>query len=213
MQTASVLTIFGVGSPYAWDVVDAALAQQLTVRCHDNIGGADTRLPELHTIALPGPFTIGLSSAGARAAVAHAAHEAGLDDPVALVHPFSSVASTATIKHGAFINAGAVIGSNSEIGCHVNINRSASVGHDNRIGFAVSIGPGAVLAGSVTIDAGAFIGAGAVILPGRTVGRNAIVGAGAVVTGDVADGEVVVGNPARVIRMNALEGLAACPHC
>ncbi len=43
----------------------------------------------------------------------------------------------------------------------------------------------------------AAVGTGAVILPGVTIGAGAIVGAGAVVTKDVADGETVVGNPAR----------------
>lgn len=46
---------------------------------------------------------------------------------------------------------------------------------------------------------GSRIGAGAVLLPGVVVGRNALVGAGAVVVEDVSDGQVVVGNPARVI--------------
>lgn len=52
-----------------------------------------------------------------------------------------------------------------------------------------------------TVRRGASIGAGAVILPGITVGRRAMVGAGAVVTRDVPDYAVVVGNPARVVRM------------
>ena len=46
----------------------------------------------------------------------------------------------------------------------------------------------------------AKIGANATILPGVIIGQNALVGAGSVVVRDVLDGEVVVGNPARVIR-------------
>ena len=45
-----------------------------------------------------------------------------------------------------------------------------------------------------------WIGAGATILPGVTIGRNAVVGAGSVVTKDVADNDVVAGNPAKVIK-------------
>ncbi|MBV9804326.1 MAG: N-acetyltransferase [Solirubrobacterales bacterium] len=52
-----------------------------------------------------------------------------------------------------------------------------------------------------TIRRGASIGAGAVLLPGITVGERAMVGAGAVVTRDVPDFALVVGNPARVVRM------------
>ena len=48
---------------------------------------------------------------------------------------------------------------------------------------------------------GCSLGAGAVILPGVTIGTYAMVGAGAVVTRSVPDRAVVVGNPARVVRM------------
>lgn len=47
----------------------------------------------------------------------------------------------------------------------------------------------------------AWIGAGASIMSGVTVGRYAIVGAASVVTHDVPDYAVVVGSPAKVIKM------------
>jgi len=50
------------------------------------------------------------------------------------------------------------------------------------------------------ILSGAKIGANATLLPGVIIGHNALVGAGSVVTRDVADGKVVAGNPARIIR-------------
>lgn len=53
------------------------------------------------------------------------------------------------------------------------------------------------------IKAGSSIGGGAVILPGITIGEKAMVGAGSVVTKSVPAGAVVVGNPARVIRLLA----------
>jgi acetyltransferase-like isoleucine patch superfamily enzyme len=54
---------------------------------------------------------------------------------------------------------------------------------------------------ATTIRRGASIGAGAVVLPGITVGESAMVGAGAVVVEDVPERAVVVGNPARVVRL------------
>lgn len=49
------------------------------------------------------------------------------------------------------------------------------------------------------IGRGAKVGANATLLPGVVVGENALVGAGSVVTVDVAPGDIVVGNPAKVI--------------
>ncbi len=209
------LSVIAVSSAYAWDVVESAHRANFDVRSIDNFGGADEKLPALIALddydARSEPFILGLSSAVHRAAAAGAVFDAGFDAPVSLIDPTAVVASTATVKHGAYINAGAVIGSNTTIGGFSNVNRSASVGHDNSIGFAASIGPGAVLTSGITIGAVASIGAGAVILPGITVGRRAVVGAGAVVTKDVADFEVVAGNPARHLR--TLERVAADDLC
>ena len=53
----------------------------------------------------------------------------------------------------------------------------------------------------VLIKEGAWIGAAATILPGVTVGKYAIVGADSVVTKNVPDYAVVVGNPAKVVKV------------
>lgn len=209
------LTVFGVASPYAFDVVESLHRLDREVVCVDNHGGADPRLPGL--VDLSGdtprtPFTLGLSSAAHRARAAHAAADGGWDTAEALVDPTAIVPSTATVEHGGYVNAGAVLGAHASIGCHANVNRASTVGHDARLGFAVATGPGVVLAGGVVVGAGAFLGAGATILPEVTIGTGAIVGAGAVVTRDVAPGDVVVGNPARVLRSQEVEELT-CPHC
>ena len=209
------LTVFGVASPYAFDVVESLHRLGREAVCVDNHGGADQRLPRLGALtdATPRtPFTLGLSSASHRAKAAHAAADAGWDMAEALVDPTAIVPSTVSVKHGAYINAGAVLGSYASIGCHANVNRASTVGHDARLGFAAATGPGAVLAGGVVVEAGAFVGAGATVLPGLTIGAGATVGAGAVVTTDVAPGDVVVGNPARVLRTQEAE-TPSCPHC
>jgi sugar O-acyltransferase (sialic acid O-acetyltransferase NeuD family) len=183
----------------------------------DNHGGADARLPGLTRLdALGpdrGPFTLGLASADHRGPAARAARQAGFTEPVALVDPTAVVPSTADLGHGVYVNAGAVLGSHVALGCHAHVNRAATIGHDASLGFAASVGPGAVLAGHVELEAGAFVGAGATVLPGVRVGARAVVGAGAVVTKDVAAYDVVLGNPARVLRHRKEEEGLTCPHC
>lgn len=53
----------------------------------------------------------------------------------------------------------------------------------------------------ILIKEGAWLGANVVVLRGISIGKHAIVGAGAVVTKDVPDYAVVVGNPARVVKI------------
>jgi maltose O-acetyltransferase len=57
----------------------------------------------------------------------------------------------------------------------------------------------------VTIGSGVWIGAGVTILKGVTIGEDAVVGAGSVVTREVAARTVVLGNPARPVRMRPVE--------
>lgn len=142
--TATQLFIIGVASPYAWDVVESGVRNDLDPLCVDNHGGADERLPGLTGLGgvdRTAAFTLGLSSATHRAAAARACFVGGFRHSIALLDPRSVVNSTTTIGHGVYVNAGAVVASNTAIGCHANINRSASVGHDD-IGFAASIAPG-----------------------------------------------------------------------
>src|SRR4051794_18086656 len=52
----------------------------------------------------------------------------------------------------------------------------------------------------IVIKKGAWLGAAVSVMPGVTIGEHAVVAANAVVTRDVADGAVVGGIPARVIK-------------
>lgn len=55
--------------------------------------------------------------------------------------------------------------------------------------------------GPTVIGSDVWVGRRAMILSGVTVGNGAIIGAGAVVASDVAPYAVVIGNPARILRM------------
>lgn len=118
-----------------------------------------------------------------------------------LVHRTAFVANDSIIGKGGQILAHASVCSHAIIGRGVVVNTAASVDHDCVVEDGVHIGPGARLAGEVKVGRYAFIGIGAAVLPRLTIGESAIVGAGAVVTRNVEPGTVVVGNPARAMKV------------
>jgi acetyltransferase-like isoleucine patch superfamily enzyme len=105
----------------------------------------------------------------------------------------------AWIGQAAFLHAagGIRIGEDVGIGPHVCIltSKHGEAGRDK------PIMAGTIEAAPVVLEDGCDLGVGSIVLPGVTVGKGAQVGAGAVVTADVPAYAVVVGNPARLLRM------------
>lgn len=131
------------------------------------------------------------------------------------VWAFAQIGDNARVGKNCVIGNGAYIDRNVIIGDNVKILSKALL-HD---GLIVEdncfIGPGACFTNdkfpsyskrrnlkgiSWKMKKGASVGANATILPDVNIGKNALVGAGSVVTGDVPDGAVVYGNPARKVK-------------
>lgn len=109
------------------------------------------------------------------------------------IHPGAEIGRNFFIDHG-FV----VIGETAVIGNDVTIYQGATLGGTNPTnGVGGKRHP--------TICDGAIISLGAAVLGPITVGARARVGANAVVTKDVADGQVVVGIPARPMLVDARE--------
>lgn len=109
--------------------------------------------------------------------------------------------ASVSVASGGMLVAGVRTTVNTTIGAHFIGNLNCTVGHDVRIGEFVTIAPLAAVSGNVRIGDGAEIGTGAVVREGVRVGSGALVGMGAVVVANVEPNTVVVGNPARVLKV------------
>lgn len=128
------------------------------------------------------------------------------------------------VGHGALIREGNVIGDGSSVGSGASLEPGNRIGARTRIhsgcflssvtlGDDVFCGPRVVFTddphppcpryldcvGGATVEDGVSIGANVTFLPGVRIGSRALIGAGSVVTRAVAAGDVVAGNPARVV--------------
>ena len=112
------------------------------------------------------------------------------------------------------VGTGSVVEHHVQIGSRVRIHSQAFIPEYSVLDDECWIGPNVVITNAkyplspdvknqlrgAVVRRGAKVGANSTLLPGIEIGRNALVGAGSVVTRDVAPGDVVAGNPARVIN-------------
>jgi sugar O-acyltransferase (sialic acid O-acetyltransferase NeuD family) len=116
------------------------------------------------------------------------------------IHPRAVIASDVVVGAGSIIKAGAVIDPDVKIGENVLIGSCVSLGHSCVVGDGVRINAGASVPGGVEIGEATMIGAGASLRDHIKVGRNTLIGVGAAVVGNIPDGVVAFGVPAKVVR-------------
>jgi sugar O-acyltransferase (sialic acid O-acetyltransferase NeuD family) len=119
------------------------------------------------------------------------------------IHPFTSIAPSATIGDGAMLSAGAIVLPRAVIGRGVIVNTKASVDHDSVVGDFAHVSAGATVGANAWIGDEALVAIGASVVSGFRVGVHTIVGAGAVVVHDVPDDVTVLGVPARITKRRA----------
>lgn len=145
-----------------------------------------------------------------------------IEDGVLVFHPENiSLGDNVYIGHNTILKGyhknEMTIGNNTWIGqtCYFHSAGGIEIGESVGVGPAVKIltsthknGPlgrpiieNELEFGKVTIEDGCDIGMGAIILPGIRIKKGVIVGAGAVVTKDVEENTIIVGNPARKLKV------------
>lgn len=120
--------------------------------------------------------------------------------PVNAIHASAIIASSASMGHGNFVDAGAIVAAGVEISNHCILQARVVVGAEVRVGNFVQVGAGSVINAGVEIEDEAFIGSGVTIVSGITIGKGARIGAGSVVIAPVKAGETVFGNPAEKVN-------------
>jgi sugar O-acyltransferase (sialic acid O-acetyltransferase NeuD family) len=120
--------------------------------------------------------------------------------PLAIIGNFGN-----NIQEGCNVMTGTIITNDITIGKGCLINLNCTIGHDTQIGEFTELSPGVSVSGNCRIGAYCTIGTNATILPKVVLGQNVIVGAGAVVVKNVADGETVIGIPAKPITKRTHE--------
>lgn len=117
------------------------------------------------------------------------------------IHPSVDLTMT-ELGTGNYLQESVILQAGVRLGDNCSLHMAAIVGHQSTIGHSVFIAHAVSISGVCTIGDGTFVGTNATLLPRTTIGRWATIGAGAVVTKDVPDYAVVVGNPARVVRLS-----------
>jgi maltose O-acetyltransferase len=175
----------------------------------------------------PGAPEIQFDQAATRAWLARYNASLALSDDerrALLVERFAEVGPGAVVRPPFYCD----YGFNIRLGAHVFLNFDCvildvvevTIGEGTQIGPAVQIytadhprdaaqrRDGVEFGRLVRIGRHVWIGGGAMVLPGVTVGDDAVIGAGSVVTRDVAAGATVVGNPARMIKAEGVQGVS-----
>ena len=121
-----------------------------------------------------------------------------------LVHPSASVAESAVLEEGTMVAHNAFVSIKAHLFTNTLVQPMACVHHECSVGRNSVVSTSAVMGGNSRLGYNSFIGLGASVKQGISLGNGSVVGMGAVVIKNVSDRVMVVGNPARAIKMGDL---------
>ncbi len=118
-----------------------------------------------------------------------------------VVDPSAVVSSSAALARGVFVGPLCVVEPEARLGPWSVLLGSVHLAHHVRLASYAACGNRVSLSGGVQIGQAAFIGAAACVRQYVRVGDHAVIGMGSVVLDDVARGQTVAGNPARLLTI------------
>jgi len=134
-----------------------------------------------------------------RARIADRLAASGFDQSryATVIHPAVTVPASCSIGAGSILLANVVLTTAVSIGRHCVVMPNVTLTHDNELADYVTIAAGVSLGGWSYIGAHSYLGMNAGVRERVRLGAGVTIGMGAVVLQDVADDQIMVGNPAR----------------
>ena len=120
-----------------------------------------------------------------------------------LIHPTAVVSRFCEMGEGIAIHANAVVHPDTKIGNYTTMSCNTTLIHNSEIGCGCYLAGGVIIGAYTIIEDYTFFGLGAITISGKVpyIGEKAYIGAGALVTKPVESKNVVMGNPAKVIKV------------
>ena len=118
-----------------------------------------------------------------------------IDPTAAIAYDYSELAA------GVMVAPYAQVGPEVTIGRNTVILGNAFIGHDSQIGEFCHIATNSVIGSFIEAGNACHIGMNATIREKTKIGNYCLVGMGAVVLNDIEENNIVVGNPAKVLRV------------
>lgn len=118
------------------------------------------------------------------------------------VHPSSRVCDTVRVEEGVVVQSGCYLACGVVLKENAYVQPNAMLGHDCIIGTDSVISPCVSMAGHCTVGDSSYVGMAASVKEGTTIGNQTVVGMGSIVLGNIPDGVVAFGQPAKAVRKN-----------
>lgn len=131
--------------------------------------------------------------------------EKGVSDFPNIVHPLAYVAHSVSMGKGNIVTQNCSISVDVSIGNFNIVNLNSTIGHDVKIGDYNIINPGSNISGGVIIENENLFGTNCTILQYLTIGNHNTIGAGSMNTRNIENNAVLIGNPARIMKINKNE--------